>query len=324
MLEHGGRLREAARRTGIARADWLDLSTGINPHGYPVPSLAAEAWQRLPEVDDGLEAAAAAYYGSAELLPVAGTQAALQALPACFPPGRVLTLAPTYAEHPHAWRHHAVTALPAAALGDDAVDRTDTLLLVQPNNPDGQRFPRTRLLAWHARLQARGGRLIVDEAFADADPVDSLTPLAGTPGLVVLRSLGKFFGLAGARVGFMFAEAGLRDALAERLGPWTVAGPARAVATAALQDRAWQTATRHRLAADCRRLAGLLAAHGLPPAAGTALFQWVPHGDAAQIHEALARQGILLRLFTAPTGLRFGLPGTPAHWDRLAAALARL
>ncbi|HNH16629.1 aminotransferase class I/II-fold pyridoxal phosphate-dependent enzyme, partial [Zoogloea sp.] len=164
MLEHGGRLREAARRTGIARADWLDLSTGINPHGYPVPSLAAEAWQRLPEVDDGLEAAAAAYYGSAELLPVAGSQAALQALPACFPPGRVLTLAPTYAEHPHAWRHHAVTALPAAALDDDAVDRTDTLLLVQPNNPDGQRFPRTRLLAWHARLQARGGRLIVDEA----------------------------------------------------------------------------------------------------------------------------------------------------------------
>lgn len=322
MLEHGGRLREAAQRFAIPVADWVDLSTGINPHGYPVPALPAEVWQRLPEAGDGLEAAAAAYYGSTEVLPVAGSQAAIQALPACFPAGRVLTLAPTYAEHPHAWRGHTVTALPAVALDDAAVDRADTLLLVQPNNPDGQRFPRERLLAWHARLQARGGRLIVDEAFADA--ADSLTPLAGTPGLVVLRSLGKFFGLAGARVGFVFAEAALRETLAERLGPWTVAGPARAVATAALLDRPWQAATRQRLAADSQRLADLLTAHGLPPAAGTALFQWVPRADAARLHEALARQGLLVRPFTAPAGLRFGLPGSDTQWDRLATALARL
>lgn len=323
MLEHGGRLREAARRYGIPLSDWVDLSTGINPWPYPVPPVAPAVWQRLPETDDGLEAAAAGFYGSPLLLPVAGSQAAIQALPDLFSPGQVLTLAPTYAEHPHAWRKHTVRALPADAI-DDAVNKADTLLLVQPNNPDGQRFSRDQLLAWHTRLATRGGRLIVDEAFLDADPADSLVPLAGTPGLVVLRSVGKFFGLAGARVGFVFAEQALLDALAERLGPWAVSAPARVVTTAALANRPWQDATRHRLTAASERLAKLLACHGLDGGSGTALFQWRPRADAAAIHSHLAKQGILTRLFATPAGLRFGLPGAESDWVRLDAALARL
>ncbi len=275
MLEHGGRLRAAAERYRIPLADWVDLSTGINPSAYPVPALPPEAWQRLPEPNDGLEAAAEAYYGSAGLLPVAGSQAAIQALPACFAPGRVVTLAPTYAEHPHAWREHQVRALPAEAI-DAAVDSADTLLLVQPNNPDAQRFPCGQLLAWRARLAARGGRLIVDEAFLDAEPGDSLVPLAGDPGLVVLRSVGKFFGLAGARVGFVFAEPALLARLADRLGPWAVSGPARAVTAAALADRAWQADARQRRAADTARLGARLDCHGFTGGGGTALFQWRP------------------------------------------------
>ena len=323
MLEHGGRLRAAAERYRIPLAEWVDLSTGINPRAYPVPALPPEVWQRLPEANDGLEAAAAAYYGSASLLPVAGSQAAIQALPACFPPGRAVTLAPTYAEHPHAWREHALCALPAAAIAD-AVDSADTLLLVQPNNPDAQRFPREQLLAWRARLSARGGRLIVDEAFLDAEPGDSLVPLAGEPGLVVLRSVGKFFGLAGARVGFVFAEADLLARLADRLGPWAVSGPARAVTAAALADRSWQEAARRRLNADSARLAALLDRHGLAGGGGTALFQWRPTPDAVAIHARLAEQAILTRLFETPAGLRFGLPGPETEWERLAAALSRL
>ena len=323
MLEHGGRLRLAAQRYSIPLADWVDLSTGINPQAWPVPPLAPEVWQRLPETDDGLEAAAAAYYGSTQLLPVAGSQAAIQALPACFAPGRVITLAPTYAEHPHAWRGHALTALPGAEI-DAAVGNADTLLLVQPNNPDGQRFSREHLLAWHADLAARGGRLIVDEAFLDAEPMASLVPLAGQPGLVVLRSVGKFFGLAGARVGFVFAETGLLEKLADRLGPWAVSGPARAVTAAALADIAWQATARAQLAADSQRLAALLDRHGLGGGAGTALFQWRPRLDAARIHSQLAQQGILTRLFETPPGLRFGLPGNATEWARLAAALTRL
>ena len=320
MLEHGGRLRRAAETYGIPLGDWLDLSTGINPQGYPVPPVPADAWLRLPEDDDGLEAAAADYYGSAELLPVAGSQPAIQLLPSVLQGERVSLLAPGYAEHAHAWRERRPVAVGADEL-DAAVAHSDIVVLVQPNNPTGVHFGRERLLEWHTRLARRGGWLVVDEAFIDTTPAQSLVPLAGADGLVVLRSVGKFFGLAGARVGFVFAPGSVRAALAERLGPWTLAGPARWAARHALADRAWQTQARAALLTAGERLQALLATHGLP-ACGPALFKLVATPDAARLHAAFARRGILLRLFETPQAVRFGLPSDEAGWARLAAALA--
>ncbi|NMF89446.1 threonine-phosphate decarboxylase CobD [Aromatoleum petrolei] len=323
MLEHGGRLRRAAQHYGIPLADWLDLSTGINPHAWPVPPVPAAAWHRLPEDDDGLEAAAAAYYGTDQLLSVAGSQPAIQALPVLIPGERVTVLAPTYAEHPHAWRGRTLRAVDAEEI-DAAIDDTDVLLLVHPNNPSGARFSRERLLGWHARLAARGGWLVVDEAFIDTEPAESLAGAAGRDRLVVLRSLGKFFGLAGARVGFILAPAALRERLADLLGPWTLSGPARHVARAALADRAWQDAMRARLQGEAARLATLLRRNGLGEPTGPALFQWVRRPDAQAVHDRLARAGILVRLFEEPASLRFGLPPDEAGWSRLAAALDSL
>ncbi len=328
MLEHGGRLRRAAHAHGIPLADWLDLSTGINPQGYPVPPVPANAWLRLPEDDDGLEAAAAAYYGSPQLLPVAGSQPAIQALPAVLRGNRVSLLAPGYAEHAHAWRDRETIAVEVgedaatcADAVDAAVDVSDIVVLVQPNNPTGVHFARDRLLDWHARLARRGGWLVVDEAFIDITPEASLVPMCGRDGLVVLRSLGKFFGLAGARVGFVFAPAEVRVALAERLGPWALAGPSRWAARHALRDLAWHTAARAALLTAGKRLQALLAGHGLQTS-GPALFKYLAHPDAARLHEAFARRGILLRLFESPLAVRFGLPPDEAGWTRLADALA--
>ncbi len=325
MLEHGGRILDVAARYGIPPEGWLDLSTGINPFGWPVPPVPAECWQRLPEAEDGLMAAAREYYGAPRLLPVAGSQAAIQALPRLRPPGRVGLLAPTYAEHPHAWESagHRVDALAGEAI-DGAVDDLDVLLLANPNNPTGERFPRQRLEGWGARLAGRGGWLVVDEAFMDATPEHSLATLTGAPGLVVLRSLGKFFGLAGARVGFVLAWPELLGQLEARLGPWAVAGPARWAARQALADFSWQETARHHLADASARLAGLLARHGLEPAGGSALFQWVPTPQATFIQDHLARQGIWVRRFHEPAALRFGLPGEAADWRRLEAALGSL
>lgn len=323
MLEHGGRLRQAAAQSGIALADWLDLSTGINPWPYPVPPVPTAAWHRLPEDDDGLEAAAARYYGSTELLPVAGSQPAIQALPALLPGARVTLLDPTYAEHPHAWRGRRLRRCTADEI-DSAVDDTDVLVLVHPNNPSGARFEPAQLRAWHARLAARGGWLVADEAFIDSEPAASLAALAGTPGLVVLRSLGKFFGLAGARVGFVLAPAAVRAALADALGPWTLSGPARHAARCALEDTAWQARMRGRLADAGERLHRLLDHHGFLDCRGPALFKWTPHPQAAELHHTLAADGILVRLFDAPSSLRFGLPATEADWQRLATALHEL
>jgi len=329
LLPHGGRLRAAAARYGRPLGDWLDLSTGINPRGWTTGApLPPDLWQRLPEEDDGLEAAAARYYGAnrtggaGALLPVAGSQAAIQALPRLRQAGRVGVIAPGYGEHAHAWRQagHAVQLLPVATI-ETALPDLDVLVLIHPNNPTGARFARADLLRWHAMLAERGGWLVVDEAFIDATPEASLAALSPLPGLILLRSLGKFFGLAGARVGFVLADPVVTHPLAALIGPWTIAAPARWVATAALADEPWQAETRARLAIDGPRLAELLTYRGLPPQGGCALFQWVPTDRAALLHEHLARAGILTRLFDAPTALRFGLPGTEAQWARLAAAL---
>ena len=285
-------------------ADWLDLSTGINPVAYPVPPVSAEVWQRLPEEDDGLQEIAAAYFGTHELLPGA----------------RVSLLAPSYAEHAHAWRGRAVHQCDAAGL-DAAVDRSDVVVLVNPNNPSGVHFARDSLLEWHTRLARRGGWLIVDEAFIDAEPGASLAAQAGLPGLVVLRSLGKFFGLAGARVGFVLAPAALRLQLAEALGPWAISGPGRHAARHALADRDWQQRMRHKLTAAGARLAALLQEAGLGSVSGPALFKWFAHPRAAALHEALARRGILVRLFDTPASLRLGLPPDEA-WTRLRTGLS--
>jgi cobalamin biosynthetic protein CobC len=320
MLEHGGNLRAAA--TLFGGADWIDLSTGLNPHGYPAPVLAADAWHRLPELDPGLVAAAARYYGAPSLLAVAGTQAAIQALPALRPPSRVVVAAPSYAEHAHHWsmHGHTMTEVPYADL-EAALPQCDVLVLCNPNNPTGATIAPERLRDWALQLGARGGWLVVDEAFADTAPGLSVAALSSQPGLIVLRSIGKFFGLAGARVGFVGAEQTLLARLADKLGPWAISGPAQQIAHAALADSSWQQATRDHLDTQGARLRRLLAHNGIA-SHGCALFQWWPEARPEQCWQHMAARGIWVRLFAhAARGIRIGLPPNEAAWRRLEAAL---
>lgn len=325
MLQHGGQVRAAAARYGIAVDDWLDLSTGINPVPFMPPEIPASAWARLPQDQDGLEEVAARYYGTPDLLPVSGSQAAIQLLPRLRSHSRVGVLHPGYAEHAHAWRSagHQVTELCADEIAAQ-ISNLDVLVLMQPNNPTGELFAHAQLHEWHTQLAARGGWLVLDEAFIEASTQTSFVQPHMPQGLIVLRSLGKFFGLAGARVGFVLAHAELLAQLRAALGPWTVAGPSRHVAKAALLDRDWQAATRERLLQGGARLAQLLNDAGLPPAGGCGLFQWVITEWAEAIHQQLAQCGILTRLFMQPSSVRFGLPGNAAEWDRLNTALIQL
>lgn len=326
MPSHGGRILAASRSYGRPAEQWLDLSTGISPwswlaeSGY-LPSL--ESWQRLPQDEDGLEDAASDYYGSAAL-PVAGSQAAIQMLPRLRPNAVVGILNPTYSEHAQAWSEagHRVLRL----VGDDIEEKLaalDVLVLCNPNNPDGRRIPATTLLDWQTQLAARGGWLIVDEAFADAEPALSVSGEGGREGLIVLRSLGKFFGLAGARVGFVLCPDALRASLREALGPWSVAGPSRDVAKRALRDCDWHSRQSARLWHAATRLQHLLCEYGLKPSGGCVLFQQVRTDDARRLFDALANQGILVRRFREPDSLRFGLPRDEDGWQRLEQALAR-
>jgi cobalamin biosynthetic protein CobC len=322
MLEHGGRVRRAAIDFAIPLQAWLDLSAAINPLGWPVPVVPQTVWNRLPEVEDGLEAAARDYYGVDALLAVAGSQVAIQALPHLRRPCRVGLLENSYNEHRLAWSRagHRIVPLVGWEGIEQQLTHLDVLVLVRPNNPTGVLFPLDRLLAWHAALVTRGGWLLVDEAFIDATPHLSLLSHA-RPGLIVLRSLGKFFGLAGARVGFIHGQVELLSCLAQRLGPWSISGPARWIAKGALADKAWQAETRLRLTQLGTRLHDLLSQYRLKPDGGCALFQWVLTPQAAAIHQFLARHGILTRLYNQPHSLRFGLPGREVDWHRLQKAL---
>jgi cobalamin biosynthetic protein CobC len=322
MLEHGGNLHDAVRLFGRPREDWLDLSTGINPRPYPAPALEASIWHRLPEPDAGLAAAARQLYGAPLVLPVAGSQAAIQALPLLRQRSRIVVAAPAYAEHARHWSRHG-HAMREVAYRDlhDAVEDCDVMVVCNPNNPTGERIPAATLLAWAQQLARRGGWLVVDEAFADVDGQDGVAAQARRPGLVVLRSIGKFFGLAGLRLGFVAAEASLLARLSDALGPWTVSSAAQHIGRAALEDVAWQQATRQQLRRDGQRLQAMLRAAGIV-SGGTALYQWWPESRAELFWRTMAGHGIWVRLFNRGAGgIRCGLPADEAGWRRLETAL---
>ena len=321
---HGGDLGLAEARFGKPEQGWLDLSTGISPFPYPVSDIPAELWQRLPGLADDLalrEAAAAAYgVDDPDFLATApGSQAILQILPRLRPFSQVAVIGPTYGEYSRCFSMagHHVLAL-------ETLDRTvdaDVVVLCNPNNPDGRRHDAERLLELAGEQAARGGLLVVDEAFCDPVPELSLAPHA-RPGLVVLRSLGKFFGLAGMRLGFAIAEPQLARLLRQAMGPWAVGGPVLEIGRRALSDSAWIEETRRKLVHETNVLISLLGRAGMSNVGGTSLFTLVNAPRAWALFEYLGQQGILVRPFsTAPRWLRFGLPPDEAGRQRLENAL---
>jgi cobalamin biosynthesis protein CobC len=328
---HGGRIDTAARLYPAAPRPWIDLSTGINPVAWPVPQIPLVRYQRLPwarEIAAMTEAAAAAYGmpANAAMVPVPGSELAIRLLPRLLGSGRVGILIPTYGSHEAAWRDAGAELHELVSLPDPTRREFETLVVVNPNNPDGRVLPRADLAAFAQAWTATGRRLIVDEAFADVRPDLSMLALPELPGrTVVLRSLGKFFGLAGLRVGFVAAAEPEASAWRGLLGDWPVSGPACEIATLALRDSAWIAATRQRLAADRSRLDAVLGRAGLKLLGGTDLFALFEAKHGIDLLDHFARAGILVRGFdAAPRHYRFGLPADQAAWQRLEAACATL
>jgi cobalamin biosynthetic protein CobC len=321
---HGGDLAWANARFGTPKRGWLDLSTGINPVPYPMMDVAHDIWRRLPQADamQALTDAAASCYGvkdPAAIVAANGSQAILQWLPRLMPRDCVAIVTPTYGEYAACWRAAGHDLMPVRDLGETAP--AGVVVLANPNNPDGRRFATDELLRLADALVARGGMLVVDEAFADAEPDVSLAPHAGRDGLVVLRSFGTFFGLGGLRLGFALAPPSLAQILREAIGPWAVSGPAATIGARALSDRAWIAWTQDRLKRDSAGLALLLQRSGLTIVGRTAQFCLAAHDRAAGLFDHLGRRGILTRAFAdQPSWLRFGLPA-PEDFSRLDTAL---
>lgn len=327
---HGGNLAAATEKFGEPEGGWLDLSTGINPNPYPVPMLSKAIWGRLPDHDlmRALKKAAAHCYGVSDedcVIPVSGTQTLLQILPHLFAkPSKVRILEPTYKEHAHCWALAGHDVAGVATL-EAAEDQADIIIVVNPNNPTGQVYDVDELLALAERLDRKGGLLIVDAAFSDCTPQADISAHAGTPGLLILRSFGKFFGLAGIRLGFVLAKGPLAARLQDGIGPWAVNGPALEIGRQALLDENWIGQTQSHLLEQARRLDDVLSTAGVKIEGGTSLFRFCRSAQAQEIYQALGRQGILVRPFAdLPQHLRVGLPGDDVEWSRLEKSLKTL
>lgn len=309
--DHGGNLDAAMALYGGARDEWLDLSTGINPEPYPVPAITAEAWSALPRKTDMArltDAARTAYDADTQIIPFAGAQGAIQAVPWLTTPGKARILSPTYNEHAAALRTGGWTVEEVS--DTNALNGADLAVVVNPNNPDGRRVSDL------ATLDV--GLLVIDESFIDPEP--ELSTFAGDH-IITLRSFGKFYGLAGLRLGFALATGPHAEKLAEIAGPWPISGPAIEIASQALTDRQWQTQTITRLTADATRLDELATRAGWSLVGGTPLFRTYDTGDATKAQAHLAQHHIWSRIFPySDTWLRLGLPQSD-RWAQLERAL---
>jgi cobalamin biosynthetic protein CobC len=334
FAHHGGRLGTARALYSQAPQPWIDLSTGINPESYPAPRARGITLNRLPDTAElgRLEAVAAAAFGVADpqrVVATGGTEPALRLLPYVLRQRAAVVAGPTYGSHADGWERAGVPSrmVPDSQLEGSIADQT-AVVVVNPNNPDGRVVSRDRLRQLHDAVAARGGVLVLDEAFAEVTPEASVAGIAGSrqaERLVVLRSFGKFYGLAGLRLGFVVGAAQITARVRGVIGDWPVSVDALAAGLAAYADREWAQRMREQLAGSARRLDGLLARHGFEVVGGTSLYRLVRAQDAPVRFERLAAAGILTRPFQHDASLlRFGLPGPPDEWHRLSDALASL
>lgn len=311
--DHGGGVDAAQAAYGGPKDSWIDLSTGINPIAYPLPAVALRDWCSLPDTHahKTLITAARRFWkipDGAAVLAAPGASGLIARIPALVAQASVWIPAPTYNEHGRAF----------AAAGWDVGAKmgAQAQVLVHPNNPDGR--------LWQANDLA-ADLCIIDESFCDVMPEQSLIAEAAQPGVIVLKSFGKFWGLAGMRLGFAIGDPSLIAKLAQMLGPWPVSGPALAIGALALGDLDWAVAARTRLAVDAARLDALVTSVGPTLVGGTDLFRLYDTEDAAVWQAHLARHQIWSRTFPySSRWLRLGLPGTPKDWARLATALERM
>ncbi|WP_348762796.1 threonine-phosphate decarboxylase CobD [Hyphomonas atlantica] len=325
-LLHGGSLDRMRAAFPDASEPWLDLSTGINPWPYPVEPASADALHHLPTREAYtrcLAAMAKAMGAPAESMRLSpGSELLIRLLPKIISPEKTVVLSPSYGDHQQVWNASSTIVIESADALTHA-DTADAIVLCNPNNPDGRVFSLDELEMARARLAKRGGWLIVDEAYADLNPGFSLAPCGGAPGLIILRSFGKFFGLAGVRLGAVMAPMDLLDAFDQLLGVWPVSGNALEIGAVAYSDMDWQADMRRRLSERRKRLDEILSAHRLGPVQGTDLFRYVTCEDAHTLWRGLAQQGIYVRRFAwSNRHLRIGLPGSDSDEARLNAALS--
>ena len=249
--KHGGDLEAFLRSENLDpnSADrWLDLSSACNREPWPIPESflenSAKLWYELPD-PFALQQAANDYFGLTPLAIGAGTQQFIEILPALLiehaKSKKVWVPAVGYQEHGFSWRKWGYDVREYQDVSELLINEWDIAVVISPNNPSGQYLTSAQSEQLKALLESSERYLVLDEAFLDATPEASCLNGPLPRGCFVLRSVGKFFGLAGARVGFMFGDQAFEAPTKSLVGPWPVATPALHLVTQALKDKDWQT-----------------------------------------------------------------------------------
>lgn len=351
--KHGGDLLWA-KQCYPKVADWLDLSAALNPAPWPVPRIPQHCFQQLPDDYEPQVQAASEYYGvsantQVALWPVNGSQQGIELLPHLFRKStgqrsaiRVAVPEEGYQEHAWCWQKSGYQVYSYRATSADGLracaSQCDVLVVVNPNNPTGQLFDSKTLLSCHRELEAKGGWLVVDEAFMDAYPEDVQQGLSvsgyASDTLIVLRSIGKFFGLAGIRSGFVLSGTRVIDGLKFLTGPWPVSGVTSWLTTQMLADRAWCRAARVALNRQSDDLCMMLRDRVVdipvghspwhdpePDICQANLFvSFILPGGAeasAALQQHLAANGIWIRRYCQSGRVRIGIPGSKVLLERL-------
>ncbi|WP_286235147.1 threonine-phosphate decarboxylase CobD [Thalassotalea sediminis] len=333
-LTHGGQLRKVSEQYHIPVDEWLDLSTGIAPFSYPVPAIPQIIWQQLPQYSPELLTAAKQYYHCDNVLVSNGSQAIISILPTLWQKQnrkstQVYLPFKGYKEHAQAWGnagfevHWYYDELPAL----EQLTSNCVLVVINPNNPTGKLFSRGTLTIYQRAVTERQGLFIIDEAFMDViTPNQSMSGYINGNNTLVLKSFGKFFGLAGLRIGFIIANQQWLTLLAEHLGPWQVNGPAQFIAVKAMQDAKWQAQQKEKLSQQRLALKKLLLNYFGDDINGTDLFLTVNLNNQSQamyMYDSLCQQGVYVRLTDDQHSLRFGIP-KPEDMERLSNSLGQI
>lgn len=327
---HGGNLDVAKQLFPHVTVPWLDLSTGINPFSYPIPSIDTGLYQHLPMQahEEALKDVAARYYGciNKDYVAIApGTQILIALMPYVIPVHEVCVLCPTYGEHLFSWQHAGVKLSKIYDLDTfvKCAQKPKRIgVICNPNNPDGRLLSKERLNFILGKWNGMGNYLMIDEAYMDFVN-ESMVSAFPCDHLIILRSFGKTYGLAGLRVGFLLAQPKIIQKIQYLLGHWCVGGPALHIAMLALQDYQWFTETKQRLCEQQERLNKLLASYKLSCIGGTLLYRLIHYENATSLWYHLASQGIWLRRFDYNhTWLRWGLLYKESDWQRVKMGLS--
>ena len=327
--KHGGNLEDAIKQYGIKREDWIDLSSGVSPWAWPFKSLPENTWTDLPPSNQALLKNAASYY-QCELNHIAvspGSQLAIRLIAQQLPSSTVAIPSLGYQEHRYSWQlagheiHYYRSLIELGSLISS--NQVEHAVLINPNNPTGELVSANEV---NNIAQKLTGLLVVDEAFMDlhqhSDDKDHQSAIKQPhENQIVLRSVGKFFGLAGLRVGFVIGTHPIVKGLSLLLEPWSLNHASQYITTKMLTDADWHRSQAIKINAESKNFENIIRGfshimlNGFHISnGGLFITVFANKSSLNEIHTTLAKSGIWSRLHNPNdehSWIRFSLTKQP-------------